>query len=75
MTVIIGYIVVFGSILGGFMLAGGNPLLLLQPSEFIIIGGAALGSLIIASPSPILKLVTAGFKSFLGGKRPQGKTE
>jgi chemotaxis protein MotA len=74
MTVIIGYIVVFGSILGGFILAGGNPLLLLQPSEFIIIGGAALGSLIISSPSPILRLVTAGFKSFLGGKTP-GKKE
>ncbi len=53
MFFIIGVVIVFGSILGGY-LPHGKIEVLLQPLEFLIIGGAALGGFIIANPKPIL---------------------
>jgi len=73
MTAIIGYIVVFGSVIGGYLIAGGNLHMLIQPSEFIIIGGAATGALIVSSPPAMLKLILGGIKSFLSGKTPSKK--
>ncbi|MFM1941247.1 MAG: Chemotaxis protein LafT [Verrucomicrobiota bacterium] len=55
MIVIIGSIIVLGSVLGGFMMAGGNVSALMHLSEFIIIGGAALGALVIMSPAKVIK--------------------
>ena len=55
MLSIIGYAIVFGAVLGGFIEAGGPPEVLLQIAEFIIIGGAALGSLIASAPAKVLK--------------------
>lgn len=49
MNLIIGIVVVLGSVLGGFAVHGGNLLALWQPSEVVIIGGAALGGFIIAN--------------------------
>ena len=46
MAKIIGIIVVFFSVLGGFVLAGGKVMALIHPFELIIIGGAALGAFI-----------------------------
>lgn len=54
MIVIIGAIIVTASVLGGFAMAGGNILSLIQPSEFVVICGAALGALIIMSPKKVL---------------------
>ena len=50
MLVIVGFIVVLGAVLGGFVMAGGALGVLNQPSEFIVIGGAALGSLLVSTP-------------------------
>ena len=55
MLIIIGSIIVLASTLGGFMIAGGNPAVLLHVSEFVVILGVALGVLIIASPAHIMK--------------------
>jgi chemotaxis protein MotA len=54
MVTIVGFIVVIGSILGGFTLAGGKIPALIQPSECVTIGGAALGSMIVMSPKKVL---------------------
>ena len=54
MLVLVGAFVVFASTLGGFMLEGGKPLVLVQVSEFIVILGVAAGVLIIASPARML---------------------
>ncbi len=63
MFVIIGFVVVFGSFIGGFMIAGGNPILLIQISEFITILGVAFGSLLIMTPFPnVLKIVKSILK-------------
>jgi chemotaxis protein MotA len=70
MFVIIGALVVIGSVVGGYLFEGGNLLLLVQPSEFIIIGGAAIGSLLIGTPPKVLgkigKHVGAAFGASLG---------
>ncbi|MDD3580599.1 MAG: flagellar motor stator protein MotA [Desulfobacca sp.] len=54
MFVLIGTGVVVFAVIGGFILAGGNLLTLLQWAEFIIIGGAAGGALLISTPKPVL---------------------
>ncbi len=59
MFVIVGLLVVILAIVAGFLIAGGNLLLLLQYSEFITIGGAALGSVLISSPLSLLKKIIA----------------
>jgi chemotaxis protein MotA len=55
MLTIIGLVVVIVSVLGGFVLAGGNPAALLQPSEIIVILGTALGTIFASTPMPVLK--------------------
>lgn len=49
MFVIIGIIVVLGSVVSGYMLEHGNLSLLFQPVELLIIGGAAMGAFSISS--------------------------
>ncbi len=63
MFVIIGAIVVIGSIVAGYTMHGGQLLILFQITEFIIIGGAAIGSLLISNPLPVTKDL---FKRVLG---------
>lgn len=63
MFAIIGIVVVFLSIIGGFLMEKGKLLVLMQPSEMLIIVGAALGTLVIANP---ISLVLRIFKSLIG---------
>lgn len=71
MLILIGAFVVLASMLGGFVIAGGNPLVLLHISEFVIIFGIAGGLLIIASPSHVLKDVLAKCKEAVTGSTPK----
>lgn len=68
MLVLLGGLVVFVSTLGGFMLAGGKPLVLLHASEFVVILGVATGVLIIASPGHVLKEIVHKVQKAIGGK-------
>ena len=54
MIVIGGALLVFCSVVGGFLLAGGNALNLLHLSEFVIICGAGGGALVVMSPRKVL---------------------
>jgi chemotaxis protein MotA len=54
MIILIGALIVLGSVIGGFVMAGGHVGALLHLSEFIVIGGSALGALIIMSPRKVL---------------------
>ncbi len=74
MLIIVGGLIVMISTIGGFMLAGGNPVVLLHVSEFVVILGVALGVLIIASPGHVLKELIHKIKSAMFGKGT-GKTE
>ncbi len=55
MFLIIGLLVVFGSIIGGYVMHHGQLGVLIQVNEFLIIGGAAAGSMLIGNPPGTLK--------------------
>ena len=59
MFVIIGLVVVFGAVIGGYVMHHGQIAVLIQPNEFVILGGAAIGTLIIANPPSVLKACLA----------------
>ena len=67
MLMMMGLVVVFGAVIGGFLMAGGDLLVLLQPSEFVVIGGAAIGTLIISTPASVLMAMLAQIKKVMGG--------
>jgi chemotaxis protein MotA len=69
MFVIIGLVVVLGALMGGFIIAGGNPATLIVIPEYIIILGAAIGSLLIANPLPTLIKIINGILSTLKGPK------
>jgi chemotaxis protein MotA len=68
MTVIVGFLVVIGCVIGGYLLAHGNLAVLFQPAELIIIGGAAAGSLVISTPVHTMKKIVAALKASVGAK-------
>jgi chemotaxis protein MotA len=70
MVLIIGLVIVFGAVIGGFMMAGGELMILNQPAEFVVIGGAALGALIVGTPMNVLKLCVVQIKSLMTGPTP-----
>ena len=55
MVAIVGILVVFGAVVGGYLMEHGNLRVLLQPAELLIIGGAAAGTVLIANPLHMLK--------------------
>ena len=64
MLLIVGALVVIGSVAGGYMMHGGVLEVLWQPSELLIIGGAAFGSLLISTPMPLLMRMLGQMKAF-----------
>jgi len=69
MFAIIGILVVFGAVLGGFIMEKGPLLVLMQPSEFLIIAGAGLGTLLSGNPMYVLKKVAGGLIQILKGQK------
>ncbi len=66
---IIGIVIVFGAVVGGFLMEKGKLPVLLQPAELIIIGGSAIGTLLVANPLPLIIKIFKGLVSILGGSR------
>ena len=69
MFLIIGTLVVIGSVVAGFVMDGGKLLALWHPTEVIIIIGAALGSFIISNPIKVVKDSFANSLALLKGPR------
>jgi len=69
MFAIVGIVVVFGAVLGGYLMEHGNIRVLLQPAELVIIAGAAAGTVLIANPMEVLKGIVAGFRSVFGNSK------
>ncbi len=68
MIVIVGFIVVLASVLGGFKVAGGHFGVFLAWSEWIVICGVAVGTLLVSTPGPVLKLLMRRLPAvFTGG--------
>ncbi|MDM7914997.1 MAG: flagellar motor stator protein MotA, partial [Candidatus Eisenbacteria bacterium] len=57
MAAIIGLLVVIGSVLGGFTIAGGKIPALFHISEFIVVGGTAFGTMFVSTPPAVLKVL------------------
>jgi chemotaxis protein MotA len=68
MFAIIGYVVVIGSVLGGFMAGGGHLDVLWMPFEFLIIFGGALGAFVAGNPG-LIKRSMAALGTFLKGPK------
>ena len=54
MRLIIGVVVVFACVFGGYAANGGHVAVLWQPFEFVIILGAAIGAFVIGNTGPVL---------------------
>ena len=69
MLVIIGYIIVLGSVFGGFALTGGHLAALFQPIELLMIGGAAVGAFLVGNNGKTLRATIKALPSVLKGSR------
>jgi chemotaxis protein MotA len=67
MIAIVGILIVFAAVIGGFLMEKGQILVLLQPAELLIIAGAAAGTLLVANPIHILKGIVGGLLGVLKG--------
>jgi chemotaxis protein MotA len=58
MLALVGILLVFTAVLGGFLLERGNPWVLMQPAELLIICGSGIGIVLVAnSPAVIRKML------------------
>lgn len=69
MFAIIGIVVVFGSVLAGYLMEHGNVRVLIQPAELVLIAGAATGTVLVANPLHILKQIVAGIAGVFGSSK------
>jgi chemotaxis protein MotA len=67
MFAIVGIVVVFCAVIGGFLMEKGQLMVLMQPAELLIIVGAAGGTLLVANPLHIVKAVMRGLTSVVKG--------
>ena len=67
MLVIIGYVVVKGSVFGGFALSGGHLGALFQPLELLMIGGAAGGAFLVGNNGKAIKATLKALPTVLKG--------
>ena len=67
MFAILGIVIVFGAVIGGFLMEKGNLAVLIQPAELVIIGGAAAGTLLIGNPLPVVMKI---FQGLIGVLKP-----
>lgn len=66
---IIGILVVFGAVIGGFLMEKGNLAVLVQPAELVTIVGAAIGTFLAANPMHVIKGVLGGLTGVLSGSK------
>ena len=69
MFAILGILLVFSAVIGGFLMEKGHLAVLVQPAEFLIIVGAALGTLLISNPMHTLKELLGGMLGVFGKSR------
>lgn len=67
MNLIVGTVILFACVLGGYVLHHGKLGALYQPTELLIIAGGAFGAFFIAHPLPIIKKSFGAVLSLLKG--------
>jgi chemotaxis protein MotA len=60
MLAVLGIVVVFAAVFGGYLLEKGNPWVLVQPAELLIIGGAAAGIIMSANSAATIRKMGCG---------------
>jgi chemotaxis protein MotA len=73
MRLIVGTLIVFLCVFGGYAAMGGHLLVLWQPFEFVIILGAAIGAFVIGNTGPVLKAVPAMLGTLIKGPKYKQK--
>ena len=53
--ILLGYLVVLGTVFGGYLMTGGSLGALYQPAELVIIAGAGIGSFIVGNNGKAIK--------------------
>lgn len=74
MVSLLGFVLVIGAVIGGYLFEGGHLEVLIQPAELVIIGGAAAGGLIVSCSPALLKAIVHQIIGILKGGGP-GKSE
>jgi chemotaxis protein MotA len=69
MFFIIGFVIVFGCVIGGYLAQGGHIDVLWQPFEFLIIFGAGVGQFIIGAPKKVLAGFAGAFGKIIKGSK------
>jgi chemotaxis protein MotA len=67
MLIIVGIVVVMACVIGGFLMADGPLMVLVQPSEFVVIGGACIGAVIAGNPLKNIMLMAKKLPAALKG--------
>ncbi len=73
MYAILSLVIVFGAVIGGYMMHHGDLAVLIQPNEFVIIGGAGIGSFFVGNPWPTAKKCIKSVKLMLKPGTPYSK--
>jgi chemotaxis protein MotA len=68
MIPIIGFLIVFGGVVGGYLEEGGVVGVLWQPAEFLVICGAAFGSILVGTPVAVIKDMARRLMGIFTGK-------
>ena len=71
MGAIVGIIIVFAMVFGGYMAAGGKMTIIIKalPYEMMMIGGAAVGAFVISNDGHTIKHTLSDFKKVFGGAK------
>ena len=67
MVIIIGFIIIMGGTLGGFIMEGGKPMTLIHWGEIVTILGMLFGCAIIMAPVSVLQGISQGLMNILKG--------
>lgn len=73
MQKLVGILVVFICVFGGFLMASGKLIALWQPAEMVIILGAGLGALVMGNSMAVLKGIAQQFKAVLKGGKDEAE--
>jgi len=60
MLALVGILLVFTAVLGGFLLERGNPWVLMQPAELLIICGSGIGIVLVANSPAVIRKMARG---------------
>ncbi len=69
MFAIIGIVIVFGAVIGGYLMEHGHLAVLMQPAELVIIFGAAVGTVFIGNPLNVIIGIGKGLGGAFSGSK------